>query len=144
MVARIFHSKYEELKKDVYDTGVLGKVITHVHVVEFQKRGLPHVHMLIIIDENEKLNSPEDCDRVVRAKIPNEQELELYNAMVRHMTHGRCRRLNPSSPCIKHGGCKKSSTKQFSSVTLQGSDSYLIYQRRYDGRSVLLNKYSDV
>lgn len=83
----------------MYDTGVFGKVIAHVHVVEFQKRGLPHVHMFIIVDENEKLNSLEDYDCVVRAKIPNEQEeLELYNTVVRHMIHGPCGSLNPSSP----------------------------------------------
>lgn len=99
LVIKISRSKYEELKKDVYDKGVLSKVIAHVHVVEFQKRGLPHVHMFIIVDENEKLNSLEDYDCVVRAKIPNEQEeLELYNTVVRHMIPGPCGSLNPSSP----------------------------------------------
>ena len=28
---------------------VLGKVVAHMHVIEFQKRGLPHAHILIIL-----------------------------------------------------------------------------------------------
>ncbi|KAL0284783.1 UNVERIFIED_CONTAM: hypothetical protein Sangu_2809100 [Sesamum angustifolium] len=65
LLTRIFRAKYEELKEDIFHKGVLGKTIAHVHVIEFQKRGLPHVHMLVIFDEDDKLNTPEDYDCVV-------------------------------------------------------------------------------
>ncbi|KAL5705496.1 DNA helicase [Ranunculus cassubicifolius] len=35
ITARIFHSKCEELKHDLFQKGVLGKVVAHVHVIEF-------------------------------------------------------------------------------------------------------------
>ncbi|KAL0290225.1 UNVERIFIED_CONTAM: hypothetical protein Sangu_2581200 [Sesamum angustifolium] len=89
LLTRIFRAKYEELKEDIFHKGVLGKTIAHVHVIEFQKRGLPHVHMLVIFDEDDKLNTPEDYDCVVRAEIPDKnEEPELYAAVLKHMIHG--------------------------------------------------------
>lgn len=107
LLTRIFRAKYELLKKDIYNTGVLGKVIAHVHVIEFQKRGLPHCHMVIILDESDKLNTPDDYDCIVRAEIPDrEEEPLLYNIVLRHMIHGPCGAVNDNSPCMKNGTCK--------------------------------------
>ena len=39
--------KLEELTRDITVCHVLGVVIAHIHVIEFQKRSLPHCHMLI-------------------------------------------------------------------------------------------------
>ncbi|XP_026434651.1 uncharacterized protein LOC113332308 [Papaver somniferum] len=71
LTTRVFHSKFEELKTVLFTKGVLGKVVAHVHVIECQKRGLPHAHILIILDERDKLCSPDDYDTVVRAEIPD-------------------------------------------------------------------------
>ena len=62
LLARVFKLKFEELKDDIVVKGVLGRVIVYVQVFEFQKRGLPHAHMLIILDEDNKLYNPEDYD----------------------------------------------------------------------------------
>ena len=48
LLARVFKSKFAKLKDDIVVKGVLGRVIVFVQVFEFQKRGLPHAHMLII------------------------------------------------------------------------------------------------
>jgi len=42
------------IKKDI-----LGKVRAHVYVVEFQKRGLPHAHFLLIMEGPYKIKYPE-------------------------------------------------------------------------------------
>ncbi|CAG8751599.1 9696_t:CDS:2, partial [Acaulospora morrowiae] len=39
-------NKFQELKKDLFERGVFGRVIAHIYVIEFQKRGLPHAHIL--------------------------------------------------------------------------------------------------
>ncbi|XP_050277829.1 uncharacterized protein LOC126719302 [Quercus robur] len=78
LLARVFKSKFEELKDDIVVKGVLGRVIVYVQVFEFQKRGLPHAHMLIILDEDDKLHNPEDYDRVVKAEIPIKSVKYLY------------------------------------------------------------------
>jgi len=45
-----------------------------MYVTEFQKRGLPHVHMPLIFDNNDKLRDPQNYDSIVRAEIPNKAE----------------------------------------------------------------------
>ena len=128
---RIFRAKFEELKNDVIKKGVLGTVIAYVYVIEFQKRGLPHVHMLLMLRDDDKLNNPDDYDHIVRAEIPNQnEEPDLYNAVLRHMIHGPCGPQNRRSPCMKHGSCKRGYPKPFSMNTFQGNDSYPVYRRR--------------
>ncbi|KAK7260859.1 hypothetical protein RIF29_27158 [Crotalaria pallida] len=131
LTARIFRSKFQQLKDDVINKGVLGKVKSYMYVTEFQKRGLPHVHMLLILENNDKLRNPEDYDSVVSAEIPRgEQNAELRQAVLKHMIHGPCGPLNPNSPCMKNGQCKKNFPKMFCEQTRQGIDSYPEYRRR--------------
>ncbi|KAL0291359.1 UNVERIFIED_CONTAM: hypothetical protein Sangu_2463800, partial [Sesamum angustifolium] len=145
LLTRIFRAKFEELKKDIYTKGVLGKVVAHVHVIEFQKRGLPHAHILVILDENDKLNTPDDYDHIVRAEIPDKNdEPMLYEAVMRHMIHGPCGEMNVNAPCMKNGTCKKNYPKPFAPCTIQGTDSYPIYRRRDDNRSISLDRNCDV
>lgn len=130
LLTRIFHSKFEEFKEDVIKKGVLGKVKAYVYVTEFQKRGLPHVHMLLILDDDDKLRNPYAYDHVIRAEIPNKNmEPQLFDAVLRHMIHGPCGALGRQSPCMQNGKCKKIFPKAFSAETHQGVDSYPIYHR---------------
>jgi hypothetical protein len=48
LIVRVFRAKLEDLKKQLFKKHILGKVIAYVYVVEFQKRGLPHAHFLLI------------------------------------------------------------------------------------------------
>ncbi len=69
LVTRVFNLKLDALLKDIED-GVLGNVIAKIWVIEFQKRGLPHVHILFILDEVSKLCTAEDYDSMVSTEIP--------------------------------------------------------------------------
>ncbi|XP_058188055.1 uncharacterized protein LOC131304732 isoform X1 [Rhododendron vialii] len=131
LIARVFRSKFEEFKDDILNKYVLGKVTAYVYVIENQKRGLPHAHILLILDENDKLKTPDDYDSVVRAEIADKEiKPELYNVVVNHMIHGPCGSYNANCPCMKNGVCKKKFPKKFANVTTMGNDSYPIYQRR--------------
>ncbi|KAI5382125.1 hypothetical protein KIW84_UN0148 [Lathyrus oleraceus] len=133
LLTRIFRSKFEKLKNDVINKGVLGKVKSYMYVTEFQKRGLPHVHMLLVLESNDKLRDPKDYDSMVRADLPKlECEPQLHEAVIRHMIHGPCGIINRKSPCMKDGHCKKRYPKQFLDETRQGTDSYPEYRRRFD------------
>ncbi|XP_058746222.1 uncharacterized protein LOC131619101 [Vicia villosa] len=133
LLTRIFRAKFEQLKDDVINKGVLGKVKSYMYVTEFQKRGLPHVHMLLVLESNDKLRDPKDYDSVVRTEIPKlECEPQLHEVVVKHMIHGPCGVLNQRSPCMKDGQCKKRYPKQFCDETRQGTDSYPEYRRRFD------------
>jgi hypothetical protein len=100
------------LKDDVTDKGVLGKVKSYMYVTKFQKRRLPHVHMLLVLHSNDKLRDPEEYDSFVRDEIPTlECEPHLHVVVLKHMIHGPCGALNQNSPCMKDGHCKKSIQK---------------------------------
>jgi len=71
LVARVFNLKLQELMQNIEREQVFGKIEAYVYVVEFQKRGLPHAHILVVLQEVYKLREAEDVDRFVRAEIPN-------------------------------------------------------------------------
>ncbi|KAK1652316.1 hypothetical protein QYE76_070121 [Lolium multiflorum] len=62
LVVRVFRVKLEELKNKLLHKDILGKVKAYVYVVEFQKRGLPHAHFLLIMEGRFKLTCPENSD----------------------------------------------------------------------------------
>ena len=47
IVARVFNIKKNYLIDLIVKQKMFGDVLAYVYVVEFQKRGLPHIHMLI-------------------------------------------------------------------------------------------------
>ena len=52
IVARVFNPKLKALMKRLVEDNFFGK--TKAHFYEFQKRGLPHAHILIILDNDNK------------------------------------------------------------------------------------------
>ncbi|KAG5551379.1 hypothetical protein RHGRI_009707 [Rhododendron griersonianum] len=95
LVTRVFRSKFEQLKKEVIRKKLFGPVQAYTYVIEFQKRGLPHVHLLLILKKGHKLVTPEHFDQVISAEIPKENENpHLYAAVLKHMMHGPCGKLN--------------------------------------------------
>ncbi|ONL99141.1 Helicase [Zea mays] len=136
LVVRIFHAKLEELKKRLTKHHILGKIRAYVYVMEFQKRGLPHVHFLLIMQRKYKLTCPDQYDHLISAEIPDKKKYpELYKMVIKHMMHGPCGLLNPKCPCTKgRASCENHYPRAFSNATSQGKDSYPIYRRRDDGR----------
>ncbi|WVZ90113.1 hypothetical protein U9M48_036443 [Paspalum notatum var. saurae] len=124
------------MKRLLLEEGILGKVHAYVYVVEFQKRGLPHAHFLLIMQGKYKLTCPEQYDSIISAKLPNKcKYLELYKMVIKHMMHGPCGMLNPNCPCTKSSGkCRNHYSRPFDMATLQEKDSYAVYRRREDGR----------
>jgi hypothetical protein len=72
ITCRVFNLKLKELMDDLTKKNVLGVAIAHVKVIEFQKRGLPHAHIVLIVDDDDKPRNPDDYDRFVSAEIPSE------------------------------------------------------------------------
>lgn len=48
LVTRVFREKLQDLKDYIFKKEIFGPIVAHVFVVEFQKRGLPHIHLLLI------------------------------------------------------------------------------------------------
>nr|XP_040249315.1 uncharacterized protein LOC120966826 [Aegilops tauschii subsp. strangulata] len=135
IVARVFYGKLEAMKDMLFKKHILGVVVAYVYVVEFQKRGLPHTHFLLIMDSKYKLIVPEQYDRLISAELPDKHKYpELYAMVVKHMMHGPCGALNPKNVCMQENRCKCRYPWPFNENTSQGKDSYPIYRRRDDGR----------
>ena len=104
-----------------------------MYVVEFQKRGLPHVHMLIWLDSQSKKKLNANVDSFVSAEIPDPIKDPIgYQAVARHMMHGPCGLLNTKSPCMKDMKCSKHFPKkyvsfQFMSNSLLSNNSEKLY-----------------
>ncbi|KAL6648338.1 hypothetical protein ACP70R_012562 [Stipagrostis hirtigluma subsp. patula] len=136
LIVRVFRAKLEAMKKSLFEDDILGKFRAYVYVVEFQKRGLPHAHFLLIMQSKYKLICPEQYDRLISAEFPDKKKYpEPFNMVKKHMMHGPCGTLNPNCPYTKdRDSCKNHYPRAFSETTLQGKDSYPIYRRRQDGR----------
>ena len=122
--ARVFHLKKEHLLALINQGKYFGAVAAQVHVVEFQKQGLPHAHILVSLKEGYNLTTVPDIDKHISAEIRDyENDSVLYNLLFR-MIHG------PSdSRYIVNGKCSKHYPKEFRDETVISSDGYPYYRR---------------
>ncbi|KAH1154351.1 hypothetical protein GYH30_049856 [Glycine max] len=99
IVSQIFRLKYEHMLSNLTKGQLLGKVVAYMHTIEFQKRGLPHVHLLLFLHPDNKYPSSTDIDEIISAEISShEDDPELYRLVENHMIHGPCGILQPNSP----------------------------------------------
>ncbi|XP_074323140.1 uncharacterized protein LOC141660079 [Apium graveolens] len=85
-----------------------------IYVVEFQKRGLPHVHLLIWLNSESKKNLTNNVDKYVFGELPNpETDPVGYAAVQSYMIHGPCGIDNPKCACMKEFKCMKHFPKKY-------------------------------
>src|ERR1700690_1987524 len=70
IVARVFYQKMEALLEDVRN-GIFGPIDGLVYTIEFQKRGLPHIHLLIFLRRLYKIHNANEVDSIVSAQLPD-------------------------------------------------------------------------
>ena len=134
LLSRVFKLKLDELLSDIRKKHVLGVPTAYLHVIEFQKSGLPHAHILVILRAEDKIRTTDDIDEVVSAEIPDQTSMpRLHDAVIRHMIHGPCGVLNPNSACMTDGDCSKEFLKAFAAETALAVKGYPSYRRRDNG-----------
>ena len=134
IVVRVFKSKLKALIEGLTLKKIFGKVEALIYTIEFQKRGLPHAHILLSLNEQDKIVNATDIDKVVSAEIPNIQtHPTLHEYVVKHMMHGPCGVLNPNSVCMRDGKCTKDYPKRFNEFTCESLNGYPLYRRRDNG-----------
>ena len=132
IIAQVFEMKKNALLKEV-KSGIFGKCVAHVHTIEFQKRGLPHMHLLIFLAPEDRIRTPADVDHVSCAQIPDPitQPL-LYETVTKSMLHGPCNEKCQDD----QGRCSKRYPKAFSEQTLFSDNGYPELARPNNGRTV--------
>ncbi|XP_021732557.1 uncharacterized protein LOC110699342 [Chenopodium quinoa] len=148
LIARVFRSKLISLKHEIMKKHVFGEVEAIIYVIEFQKRGLPHAHFLIILKGEYKVKSPSDFDKFVCAEIPVECG-NLQKIVLAHMMHGPCGLRNPSCGCMKNQedgsiACMYNYPRAFLSETTNNEDGFPMYRRRNTGESAVKYLYKYV
>ena len=125
VTVRIFRERWQQLKKDLFQLHVLGETVAHINVTEFQKRGLPHVHVLLKFKREDEWKTMEKLDNFIKAEIPDESQPRLRQAVLKHMIH-RC-----SEFCLdKNKKCKKDFPKPWSEETKFDEYGKILYRRR--------------
>ncbi|XP_029148390.1 uncharacterized protein [Arachis hypogaea] len=108
-----------------------------VYTIEFQKRGLPHAHILLFLHKDDKFPTAEDIDKIISAEIPDKDIDPVYfEAVEKHMMHGPCGCVRKDSPCMENGKCIRHFPKRFVECTTVDDDGYPVYRRKEDGRTI--------
>ena len=138
LVSRVFKLKKDQLMKDITKNCIFGEVSAYLWVVEFQKRGLPHVHILVILKDQYRPNTRDIIDQIVTAELPpsplqpgidddeKARRKPLWDLVLSNMIHGPCGNF-----CIDNGKCTKRFPKPFLNETIIDiSTSHPTYRRR--------------
>ncbi|XP_057719341.1 uncharacterized protein LOC130933740 [Arachis stenosperma] len=132
--------EWDEIKREVTPIGLKAEDrpdILYVCTVEFQKRGLPHAHILLFMSNEFKPQTPDDIDKHITAEIPDKNERpNLHGAFQNYMVHDPCDPYNKNSPCMKNGSCSKFYPKEFRQQTLIDEAGFPKYRHTDNGRTV--------
>ena len=139
LVVRVFHAKLKSLIKD-FRKGILGDMAGYLYTIEFQKRGLPHAHIIVFLKPHAKLHTPNQIDSLMSSEFPvgNPDLLELIK---KFMVHGPCGQYNSNSPCMQGGTCTKGFPKPFREHTTVTDDSYARTRRSNTGQTVQVGRH---
>lgn len=128
IIARVFRRKIKSMMDFIVKYHVFGETRCWMYSIEWQKRGLPHAHILIWMVTK---IMPNEVDDIISAEIPDENnDPVLHDIITTNMIHGPCGPMNVNSPCMVDGRCCKRYPRQLISDTVTGIDGYPLYRRR--------------
>ncbi|XP_047146116.1 uncharacterized protein LOC124818989 [Hydra vulgaris] len=135
-VAAIFVLENNELPPIADE--ILGRGIAYMGVIEFQKRGLPHCHLVLSqMDANDNIRIPENANFIISAEIPDPGSDNCLHEIVATMRmHGICGTTNANAPCMIHSVCSKRFSKTFKDMTSLDTNGYPEYHRKDTGHCI--------
>jgi hypothetical protein len=133
----VFNLKLKALQTEIFGSqGVFGPSVAHAWVIEYQKRGMPHAHILLWLKPGYHFDTPDMVDEVISAEIPSTHGpfgKELYKTVTTCLMHKPCGDYNPEAPCMdKLNGvpfCSKGFLRPYSDQTVMDEDGYPHYRR---------------
>lgn len=130
IVARVFWLKFKTMMEDIVVHKIFGEVQGYVWRIEWQLRGLPHAHLLIILTK--AISSTLDIDAIVSAEVPDPAMFpELFSIVSEFQVHTPCDQ-DPCASCRdnKKKQCKRRFPKDMSRETVMMGNKFPKYRRR--------------
>ncbi|GFU40418.1 putative DNA helicase [Trichonephila clavipes] len=128
ITARVFKQKLKCLMDFFIKHHVFGETRCWMYFIEWQKRGLPHAHILVWLINK---ITPDQIDQIISAEIPDKHiDPNLFDVVTKNMIHGPCGAFNNNSSCMSDGKCTKRYPRKLVSDTITGNDGYPLYSRR--------------
>ncbi len=136
IVSRAFMLKLKSIITDIKEGQIFGVLKAYVYRIEWQARGLPHAHMLLILEH--KIMTADQINAIVSAEMPDPVADPILHELVgRHMLHPRCDTvaLHEKHSCRadKAGhvcDCRRHFPKDMAPATVIIGDGFPKYRRR--------------
>ena len=99
--------KQQQLLKELKHDMIFGWYLGCVWTIEYQKRGLPHMHLLLFLHTDDHFMTAERINKIVCAEIPDasiDPTGELTAIIQSAMVHGPCGIANQHAPCMALNG----------------------------------------
>eukprot|EP00980_Cylindrotheca_fusiformis_P001154 scaffold319_cov97-Cylindrotheca_fusiformis.AAC.14 len=139
IIARVFKLKFDELLHDLTKRHVMGLCLGFLAVTEFQKRGMPHGHIILQIHPDDAPHTGKALDQYISAQLPDQSANPVFYEMVtKFMLHGPCSK----SYCQrKDGTCRFHYPQPFLNETMwENNQTSILYRRPNNGRQFVNRK----
>lgn len=84
---------------------IFGKFRGDIYTIEYQKRRLPYMHLLVFLHSTNQFLEASQIDKVICAELPTLETNpigELRRIVTSVMLYGPCGNINPHSPCMSN------------------------------------------
>jgi hypothetical protein len=140
LVARVYSLRWKQMLADILELQLFGPVAGFSTTREYQKRTLPHNHLLVVLQTH--LDTPQQVDAAISAQLPDPDDesqcqRDLFQLISDHCVHGPCGPENPNAPCMDRvsNKCNKGFPKAWSEATTIETTGYPAYARPNNGRT---------
>jgi len=93
LISRVFHLKQQDLLQQIRIKKIFGRFLGCICTIEYQKRGLPYLHLLVFLHLDDRFLMPERIDEIISAELLLEIDDpmgDLLNLFGSSMVHGPC------------------------------------------------------
>ncbi|XP_031111963.1 uncharacterized protein LOC116015936 [Ipomoea triloba] len=140
IICRVFKMKLDSLIADCRKNKLFGSVNGVIYTIEFQKRGLPHAHILLCLEKRKEGTITRNLDAIISVEIlDKEMDTKYYTTVEEFMMHRPCGKEGMNSPCMSGNVCTKHFPNKFVETSTLDDDGYPIYRRRDTSRIVVKN-----
>jgi hypothetical protein len=129
----------KDLIGQIRNNEIFGKVPALIYIIKYQKKGLPHVYIIIFFADGHAFSEPEIIDNLIRAELPDrilDFNRSLIEIVKQVMVHSLYKSLKSGAICMKKAytnillTCSKRFPKFFANKIIINKNSYPEYRRR--------------